>query len=212
MLLAVDLEAGRGAKVVARIGRLSVAAGQAALLVGPSGVGKSTMLLALAGLAHTVRGSTWIGRTEVLSLRGAALDRFRGLHIGFVFQDIHLLPGLSTLDNLLLAPFAAGAPQDRARARGLLEALGVGDKANRPAERLSRGEAQRAAIARAMLLKPKLILADEPTASLDDAAAQVVADLLLDAADQTGAALVIATHDGRIKTRIPNQVAVEAIA
>jgi ABC-type lipoprotein export system ATPase subunit len=212
MLLALDLEAGRGAKPVARVGQLSVEAGQAALLVGPSGVGKSTLLLALAGLAHTVRGSAWIGRTDVLALRGAALDRFRGRHIGFVFQDIHLLPGLSTLDNLLLAPFAAGAPQDRARARGLLEALGIGDKADRPAERLSRGEAQRAAIARAMLLKPKLILADEPTASLDDAAAQVVADLLLDAAAQTGAALVIATHDGRIKARIRNQVAVEAIA
>jgi ABC-type lipoprotein export system ATPase subunit len=212
MLLAVDLEAGRGDKPVARLGMLRVEAGQAALLVGPSGVGKSTLLLALAGLAHTVSGSVRIGRADVLALRGAALDRFRGLHIGFVFQDIHLLPGLSTLDNLLLAPFAAGAPQDRARARGLLEALGVGDKADRPAERLSRGEAQRAAIARAMLLKPKLILADEPTASLDDAAAQVVADLLLDAADQTGAALVIATHDGRIKARIRNQVAVEAIA
>ena len=212
MLLAQDLEAGRGAKTVARVGRLNVEAGQAALLVGPSGAGKSTLLLALAGLAHTVRGSAWIDRTDVLALRGAALDRFRGRHIGFVFQDIHLLPGLSTLDNLLLAPFAAGAPQDRARARGLLDALGVGDKADRPAERLSRGEAQRAAIARAMLLKPKLILADEPTASLDDAAAQVVADLLLDAAAQTGAALVIATHDGRIKARIRNQVPVEAIA
>jgi putative ABC transport system ATP-binding protein len=212
MLLAVDLKAGRGDKPVARLDMLRVEAGQAALLVGPSGVGKSTLLLALAGLAHTVNGSVHIGRTDVLALRGAALDRFRGRQIGFVFQDIHLLPGLSTLDNLLLAPFAAGAPQDRTRARDLLGALGVGDKADRPAERLSRGEAQRAAIARAMLLKPKLILADEPTASLDDAAAQVVADLLLDAADQTGAALVIATHDGRVKARIRNQVAVEAIA
>jgi putative ABC transport system ATP-binding protein len=212
MLLAVDLKAGRGDKPVARLDMLRVEAGQAALLVGPSGVGKSTLLLALAGLAHTVNGSVHIGHTDVLALRGAALDRFRGRHIGFVFQDIHLLPGLSTLDNLLLAPFAAGVPQDRTRARDLLEALGVGDKADRPAERLSRGEAQRAAIARAMLLKPKLILADEPTASLDDAAAQVVADLLLDAADQTGAALVIATHDGRVKARIRNQVPVEAIA
>lgn len=212
MLLAENLEAGRGGKAVARLRRLGVEAGQAALLVGPSGAGKSTLLLALAGLAHTATGTARIGKTDVLALRGAALDRFRGRHIGFVFQDIHLLPGLSTLDNLLLSPFAAGAPQDLARARALLEALGVGDKADRPAERLSRGEAQRAAIARAMLLKPQLILADEPTASLDDAAAQVVADLLLEAAAQTGAALVIATHDGRIKARIRNQVAVEATA
>ena len=212
MLLAENLEAGRGGKVVARLGSLRVEAGQAALLVGPSGAGKSTLLLALAGLAHTVRGTARIGVTDVLTLRGAALDRFRGRYIGFVFQDIHLLPGLSTLDNLLLSPFAAGLAQDRDRARSLLESLGVGDKADRPAERLSRGEAQRAAIARAMLLKPQLILADEPTASLDDVAAQVVADLLLDAADQTGAALVIATHDRRIKARIRNQVAVEALA
>ncbi|HEX4709357.1 ABC transporter ATP-binding protein [Phenylobacterium sp.] len=212
MLLAEGLEAGRGDKPVARLRALKVEAGRAALLVGPSGVGKSTLLLALAGLAHTARGMARIGDADVLSLRGAALDRFRGRHIGFVFQDIHLLPGLSTLDNLLLSPFAAGVPQDRVRARALLEALGVGDKADRPAERLSRGEAQRAAIARAMLLKPRLILADEPTASLDDAAAQVVADLLLEAAAQTGAALVIATHDGRIKARIRNQVAVEAMA
>ena len=212
MLLAENLEAGRGGKVVARLGSLRVEAGQAALLVGPSGAGKSTLLLALAGLAHTVRGTARIGVTDVLTLRGAALDRFRGRYIGFVFQDIHLLPGLSTLDNLLLSPFAAGVAQDRDRARSLLEGLGVGDKADRPAERLSRGEAQRAAIARAMLLKPQLILADEPTASLDDVAAQVVADLLLDAADQTGAALVIATHDRRIKARIRNQVAVEALA
>ncbi|MDB5495473.1 MAG: ABC-type transport system ATPase component [Phenylobacterium sp.] len=212
MLLAEDLEAGRGDRPVARLSALSVKAGEAALLLGPSGAGKTTLLLALAGLAKSFSGRVRIADTDILALRGAALDRFRGRHIGFVFQDIHLLPGLSALDNLLLSPFAAGVAQDRERARALLASLGLGDKAERAAERLSRGEAQRAAIARAMLLRPQLILADEPTASLDDPAADSVATLLLQAAAETGAALVVATHDARLKARIANQVMVEAAA
>lgn len=212
MLLAEGLEAGRGDRPVARLSTLSVKAGEAALLLGPSGAGKTTLLLALAGLAKSFSGRVRIAETDILALRGAALDRFRGRHIGFVFQDIHLLPGLSALDNLLLSPFAAGLAQDRDRARALLTSLGLGDKADRAAERLSRGEAQRAAIARAMLLRPQLILADEPTASLDDPAAEAVASLLLQAAAETGAALVVATHDARLKARIANQVMVEAAA
>jgi putative ABC transport system ATP-binding protein len=212
MLLAEGLEAGRGDRPVARLSALSVKAGEAALLLGPSGAGKTTLLLALAGLAKSFSGRVRIAETDILGLRGAALDRFRGRHIGFVFQDIHLLPGLSALDNLLLSPFAAGVAQDRERARALLTSLGLGDKADRAAERLSRGEAQRAAIARAMLLRPQLILADEPTASLDDPAAEAVASLLLQAAAETGAALVVATHDARLKARIANQVMVEAAA
>ena len=212
MLLAEGLEAGRGDRPVARLSALSVKAGEAALLLGPSGAGKTTLLLALAGLAKSFSGRVRIAETDILGLRGAALDRFRGRHIGFVFQDIHLLPGLSALDNLLLSPFAAGVAQDRERARALLTSLGLGDKADRAAERLSRGEAQRAAIARAMLLRPQLILADEPTASLDDPAAEAVASLLLQAAAETGAALVVATHDARLKARIANQVMVEAVA
>ncbi|MDB5417150.1 MAG: ABC-type transport system ATPase component [Phenylobacterium sp.] len=212
MLLAEGLEAGRGDRPVARLSALSVKAGEAALLLGPSGAGKTTLLLALAGLAKSFAGRVRIADTDILALRGAALDRFRGRHIGFVFQDIHLLPGLSALDNLLLSPFAAGVAQDRERARALLASLGLGDKVERAAERLSRGEAQRAAIARAMLLRPQLILADEPTASLDDPAAESVATLLLQAAAETGAALVVATHDARLKARIANQVMVEAAA
>ena len=212
MLLAEGLEAGRGDRPVARLSALSVKAGEAALLLGPSGAGKTTLLLALAGLAKSFSGRVRIAETDILALRGAALDRFRGRHIGFVFQDIHLLPGLSALDNLLLSPFAAGVAQDRERARALLASLGLGDKVDRAAERLSRGEAQRAAIARAMLLRPQLILADEPTASLDDPAAEAVASLLLQAAAETGAALVVATHDARLKARIANQVMVEAAA
>ena len=104
-----------------------------------------------------------------------------------------------------------GAPQDRARALALLGELGLGGLAHAAAARLSRGQAQRVAIARAVLQKPKLILADEPTASLDDEAAAAVCDLLLAAAAANGAALVIATHDRRLRERIARQVAIEAL-
>ncbi|MBE7220831.1 MAG: ATP-binding cassette domain-containing protein [Caulobacteraceae bacterium] len=206
MLTVEDLVAGYGGLALARLPRLEVAAGEAALLLGPSGSGKTTLLLALAGLADVLGGSVRIEGDTPLALPARARDRWRGRSVGLVFQDLHLIAGLSTLDNVLLAPFAAGLPQDRPRALTLLDELGLADRAHRPADTLSRGQAQRAAIARAMLLRPKLILADEPTASLDDAACDRAAGLLLRAAVETGAALVIATHDTRLRERIPTVV------
>jgi ABC-type lipoprotein export system ATPase subunit len=211
-MLTVDhLTAGRGAIAAARLTSLTVERGQAALLLGPSGAGKTTLLLAMAGLARVFAGQARIGGVSVPDLTPAARDHFRGRNIGFIFQDIHLIPGLSLLDNLLLSPFAAGLAQDRQRAMALLDALGLGGKINRPAERLSRGEAQRAAIARAMLMSPKLILADEPTASLDDETCESVVELLLTAARDTGAALLIATHDQRLRSRVPAHAIVEGV-
>ena len=182
------------------------------LLLGPSGSGKTTLLLAIAGLAQILEGSVKIGEEEFAKLSAVERDRLRGQRIGIIFQDLHLVPGLSALENVLLAPFAAGMSQDRKRARELLSSLGLAGKADRAADRLSRGEAQRAAIARAMLLNPALILADEPTASLDEPTCGSVAELLNKAAIETGAALVIATHDQRLKSRFPKTVAVERIA
>ncbi|HVY33485.1 MAG TPA: ATP-binding cassette domain-containing protein [Caulobacteraceae bacterium] len=196
---------------MARLPSLRVEAGQAALILGPSGAGKTTLLLAIAGLVDAYGGSIQIDGVELTTLSAAKRDRFRGGNIGLVFQDIHLIPGLSALDNVLLSPYAAGLRQDREMAMILLDRLGLKDKANRPAQTLSRGQAQRAAIARAMLLRPKLILADEPTASLDDEACQVVGDLLISAAEQSGAALLISTHDQRLKARVSQTVAAEPI-
>jgi putative ABC transport system ATP-binding protein len=210
MLEVNGLVAGYNGRAVAKLPTLKVEAGAATLLLGPSGSGKTTLLLAIAGLAQTLRGSVTIEGENYAKLSSVERDRRRGRRIGFIFQDLHLVPGLTALENVLLAPFAAGAGQDRKRAQQLLASLGLGNKANRAADRLSRGEAQRAAIARAMLLKPALILADEPTASLDDPTCAIVADLLADAAKETGAALVIATHDQRLKARIPTVVSVEA--
>ncbi|MDB5460272.1 MAG: ABC-type transport system ATPase component [Caulobacteraceae bacterium] len=212
MLVVSGLTAAYGGRPVARLAGLTLAPGQAALILGPSGSGKTSLLLAMAGLVDIHAGGVRIGDTDIGALSLAQRDRYRGRNIGLVFQDIHLIPGLSTLDNLLLAPYAAGLPQDVRRALALLEQLGLGDKAARPAQTLSRGQAQRAAIARAMLMQPKLILADEPTASLDDDACRVVGDLLTSAAAETGAMLLIATHDHRLKARIPTVVAAEPVA
>ncbi len=212
MLAVEGLVAGYRGRPVARLPRLDVAPGGAALLLGPSGSGKTTLLLAIAGLAEVMEGVARVDEVDVAALRPAARDRFRGRAIGLVFQDLHLIAGLSALDNVLLAPFAAGVAQDRGRALMLLAELGLEDRAHRPAETLSRGQAQRAAIARAMLLRPKLILADEPTASLDDEACARVSDLLARAAEKTGAALVIATHDLRLRRRFEVTVDAEPVA
>ena len=212
MLVVEDLVAGYDRRALASLSALRVGPGEAALLLGPSGSGKTTLLLAIAGLARVISGKVMIDTVDMAPLTDAARDRFRGRDIGLVFQDLHLIAGLSTLDNVLLAPFAAGARQDRTRALSLLGELGLDHRAHSPAETLSRGEAQRAAIARAMLLEPKLILADEPTASLDDATCDRVADLLTRAARETGAALVIATHDQRLRGRFPVTVAAEPMA
>ena len=212
MLRAADLVAGYGGRPLARLGALEVREGQTALLLGPSGSGKTTLLLAMAGLSDVLGGTLRVDEVDVAALPPRGRDRFRGRSIGLVFQDLNLIPGLTTLENVLLAPFAAGATQDRARALELLDELGLADRARRPAETLSRGQAQRAAIARAMLMRPRLILADEPTASLDDDSCARVAALLARAARETGAALVIATHDLRLLDRIPLRATAEPVA
>jgi len=211
VLEATDLKAGYGGEAVVELPSLRLSAGEAALMLGPSGSGKTSILLAIAGLVDVLDGSVRVDGQDVAAMSAAERDHFRGRKIGLVFQDLHLISGLSTLDNLLLAPFAAGQPQDAARALELLAHLGLDRWAHRPAETLSRGQAQRVAIARAMLMRPSVILADEPTASLDDAACDTVARLLLDAARETGAALLIASHDQRLKPLIPQTVSVVSL-
>ena len=210
MLEVAGLVAGYGGQALASLPELTVGPGETALLLGQSGAGKTTLLLALAGLAATLAGSIAVDGERLEAVPAAARDRHRGRHIGLVFQDFHLIGGLSALDNLLLGPFAAAAVQHRDRALALLASLGLAHRVDARASTLSRGEAQRVAIARAMLQSPRLLLADEPTASLDDASAATVFDLLTAAARDTGAALVIATHDSRLKAAVPHKVTAEA--
>ena len=205
------LVAGYRGKPVARIGYLTIAAGESGLLSGSSGSGKTSLLLAIAGLVDHMDGTICVDGNDLTTLTPRQRDRHRGRHIGLIFQDLHLVPGLSAIDNMLLAPFATGVPRDHAKANGLLDRLGLASRATARAETLSRGEAQRVAIARAMLMQPKLILADEPTASLDDEAAEAVTDLLLAATQESGAALLVATHDARVRARISQAVAAEPV-
>ena len=182
-----------------RLAEWKVAQGERWLVLGPSGCGKTTLLHVLAGLIRASGGDVEVSGENLGRLEGGRLDRWRATTVGIVLQALHLVRHLSVRDNLRLAQYLAQVPQDDARIRDTLEALGVSDKAARHASELSQGEQQRVAIARAVVNRPKLLLADEPTANLDDAAAAKVVDLLSEQAGRHGATLVLATHDARVK-------------
>lgn len=191
-------------KRVLEIADWTVAAGGQWLVLGPSGSGKSTLLHILAGILRPTAGRIEVAGQDLAGLGSAALDRFRGRHIGIVLQKLHLIGSLTVQQNVLLAQYLAGLPQDAARVHAVLTGLGVADKVHaRPAE-LSQGQAQRVAIARAVVNRPQLLLADEPTANLDDTHAAEAIDLLAGQAQACGATLLIATHDQRVKARIVN--------
>ena len=178
-----------------------------ALVVGPSGCGKTTLLHLIAGLLVPGTGRVIVDGQDLAELSPAARDRFRGQHIGMVLQQFHLLPTLTATQNLLVAQTIAGLPADRAAAHSMLTALGVDERMDAYPHQLSVGQQQRVAIARALVNRPKLLRADEPTSNLDDEACAVVADLLLGAAQRQGVSLLIATHDSRLKSRLPRQLA-----
>jgi putative ABC transport system ATP-binding protein len=177
------------------------------LVVGPSGCGKTTLLHLIAGLLLPGSGRDIVDGQDLAQLSPAARDRFRGQHIGIVLQQFHLLPTLTAIQNLLVAQTIAGLPAERSVAHSMLNALGVDERVDAYPHELSIGQQQRVAIARALVNHPKLLLADEPTSNLDDEACAAVADLLLGTARQQGVSLLIATHDSRLKSRIPRQLA-----
>ena len=199
MLSISDVTLGYQGKPVLHFGNLELAKGDGCLITGPSGSGKTTLLYAIAGLIPAMQGSISIAGTDITQLSESGRDHFRGQHIGMIFQTLHLVKSLRVIDNLLLAAYVADLPQRRERAHAVLRALGIEGKANDLPEALSQGQAQRVAIARAVLHQPKLILADEPTSSLDDTACETVIGLIRNAAQQANAALLISTHDHRVK-------------
>ena len=169
------------------------------LLLGASGCGKTTLLSALASLLRPASGSIRVGDVEVTELRGAALTAYRKRTVGVAYQSFNLVPSLTSLDNVAVAAWNTGASgqEGRARARAVLESLDLADRLkHRPAD-LSGGEQQRVAIARALCLDPPLLLADEPTAHLDEMQVEGVLRLLRDAA-RPGRVVVVATHDDRL--------------
>ena len=182
------------------------AKGEHWLVLGPSGSGKTTLLNLIAGLLQPTEGRVLVEGQDIAALPANRRDRFRGRHIGIVFQTLHLVDALTVAGNLRLAQYLAGVRQDRARIRDVLASLGITDKMNAKPRALSQGEAQRVAIARAVINRPSVILADEPSSALDDANCGQVVDLLEDQATAAGAPLVIATHDQRIKERFEHRL------
>ncbi len=192
-----------GAVTVVEVPTWHAAAGDAWLLAGPSGSGKSTVLHILAGLTTPTSGSVHVNGIDVGALVASARDRWRGRNVGLVPQRLHLVGALDVRDNLRLASTLAGLPVDEARITALLEAVGVIDLARRFPSQLSQGQAQRVAIARAVVNRPVLLLADEPTANLDDARAAQALELLRGQAIEAGATLVVASHDMRVRPLLP---------
>ena len=167
--------------------------GEFVVLCGPSGSGKTTLLMTIAAMLRPTSGAVYLGRQNIYEMSGRGRAAFRADNIGFVFQMFHLVPYLNVLENVLVAAGAVGKKDARARAEQLLERLGLQPRAwHRPAE-LSAGEKQRAAIARALLNEPRLILADEPTGNLDPENATSVLSHLRDF-QSDGGTVVVATH------------------
>ena len=199
-----------GVRTVVAIPSWTVAAGQHSLILGPSGSGKSTLLHLIAGLLRPSRGRVLVAGQDLAALTPAELDAFRGRTIGIVLQRLHLIPALTVRDNLRLARRLARLPPDPPRIDALIADLGLGALAGARPTRLSQGEAQRVAIARAVVNHPALILADEPTSALDDANCEAVLALLRAQAETSGATLLIATHDARLKPHFEHRLELPA--
>jgi putative ABC transport system ATP-binding protein len=192
-----------------------VRGGRSVAVVGPSGSGKTTLLGLLAGTLRPITGRIRIHETELTAMGDHALRRFRIRHIGQVFQAFELLPYLSMVENVMLPYFIhpGGEPRRQARERAVevLAEVGLADKANAYPDRLSQGERQRVAVCRAMINRPALLLADEPTGNLDQHNKQVVVDLLLEQAERHSSTLVMVTHDQALLSSFAEVVDIDAI-
>lgn len=189
-----------GSTVALRDVSQSVARGQSVALMGPSGSGKSTLLHCLAGIVTPDSGTVRTAGTSLSGVRDAARSQVRLRRMGFVFQYGDLIPELTLLENVALPLTLTGTPRRAAedRARALLERLDVAAVADRRAGETSGGQAQRAAVARALIHRPEVVFADEPTGSLDTTSGEEVLELLVGSAAEDGAAVVLVTHDHRV--------------
>ncbi len=177
-----------------------------ALILGASGTGKTTLLHLLGGILSPAKGEITIGETAVHKLQGMHLDKFRGRHIGLIFQKSHFIKSITALENLLLTQDLSENKPDKNHAMHLMARLSIEAKADRKTNSLSIGEQQRLAIARALINKPDVILADEPSSALDDENCFQMIDLLQQVANENNANLIIVTHDGRIKNMINKKI------
>ena len=181
-------------------------AGSTIIITGDSGKGKTTYLHILAGLLKPKTGEILIDKVNMVALSESKSDKFRGKNIGLVLQKSHFVASLTVLENLEMASWLATGKKNATRAKELLAKLDIANQANKLPSQLSIGQQQRVSIARALMNDPKVLLADEPTSSLDDKNAEKVIQLLTDLSKEYKAALVIVTHDARIKERFTNKI------
>ena len=179
---------------------------EALLILGQSGKGKTTLLHLLSLLLRPLAGQILINNQDITPLSVAEAAAVRAQQIGLIYQRAHFVSSLNVIDNLLLANYLANQTENKRRALELAEQLGFAEYLSKKINQLSQGEQQRVGIARALMNQPNVILADEPTSSLDDANCQNVVDLLKTQSEQIGASLVIVTHDQRLKDVFKNQI------
>ena len=202
-LSGVNLSLGRGAArvhILRNIG-LYIGRGEAVALLGPSGSGKSTLLMVMTGLERPDAGSVIVAGQHLRKLDEDGLARFRGKHVGIVFQAFHLIPTMTALENVAVPLEFAGERDALARAQRELEAVGLGQRLNHYPAELSGGEQQRVALARALAPNPAIVVADEPTGNLDEATGREIIELLFSGHRERGTTLVLVTHDTELAAR-----------
>jgi putative ABC transport system ATP-binding protein len=200
------VKSGAADLVILRDIDLAVTPGEALAVVGASGSGKSTLLALLAGLDTPTSGTVTLDGVDLFSLDEDQRARLRGRLLGFVFQSFQLLPALTALENVMLPLELAYADDAEARAREMLVRVGLGERLQHYPKHLSGGEQQRVALARAFVVRPKLLLADEPTGSLDAASGAQIIELLFELNREQGTTLVLVTHDEALASRCARSV------
>jgi putative ABC transport system ATP-binding protein len=202
-LAGVNLALGQGAARVHILKDidLDIGTGEAVGLVGPSGSGKSTLLMVMAGLERANTGTVAVAGEDLGQLDEDALARFRGRHVGIVFQSFHLIPTMTALENVAVPLELAGLDDAQTRAREELAAVGLGDRLHHYPAQLSGGEQQRVALARALVPNPAIMVADEPTGNLDEETGQQIIELLFAGHARRGTTLVLVTHDVALAAR-----------
>jgi putative ABC transport system ATP-binding protein len=183
---------------------------QSLAIVGASGSGKSTLLSIMAGLDTPTQGTVWLGGVDMFAMDEDARAALRARQVGFVFQSFQLLGNMTALENVMLPLELAGLPHPRAIAKDMLVRVGLGERLGHYPKVLSGGEQQRVALARAFVVKPLLLLADEPTGSLDHASGERIMDLMFDLNKELGTTLVLVTHDLRLAARCDQSLTIEA--
>lgn len=202
-LRGIDLSLGQGASRVHILNGLSltVGRGESVGLVGPSGSGKSTLLMVMAGLERPDSGTVRLAGEDITAMDEDGLARFRGRHAGIVFQSFHLIPTMTALENVAVPLELAGDAHAFDKAASELEAVGLGGRLNHYPAQMSGGEQQRAALARALSVRPRILFADEPTGNLDEATGRSIVDLMFAMQAERGTTLVLVTHDRSLAER-----------